>query len=289
MADQEQSIFERYYSNEPFVDRYLTEPEAGTDVVIPVIHSNELWEANLKSIYREIPVHRMLIADGGCVDDTVEVVKRFPRVTVFDHRDIKSLGYSERLLIEAVETEWFAHLHSDVFLPDGWFDIMRKYQDRYDWYGCTERGTIMVEYERDFGERPWAGGQLARKSALTEGLKVVEDDYIYRHGDFVYRLMIEQGGFKEGRVTETFHYHQTMHRPSKWFRKVKSVDVKVEMNPEEELRTWIMELKGTVKYLNPSIPWAVQEVQGSMLQLLDMRGMTFAGIRSYVAAPNPVG
>lgn len=50
------SIYQRYFTQEPLNDRYLREPEEGIDVIIPVMHTNELWESNLHSIYREIPV-----------------------------------------------------------------------------------------------------------------------------------------------------------------------------------------------------------------------------------------
>ena len=109
---------------EPFADRFATDSARAVDVIIPIVHTNELWRSNLISIYREIPVNRLLIGDGGCIDDSLEVARQFPRVEVLDHRNFTSLGYSIRHLIEAVETEWFVYLHSDVFLPPGWFETM---------------------------------------------------------------------------------------------------------------------------------------------------------------------
>ncbi len=60
-------------------------PEGAVDVIIPIIHTNELWRANLKSIYREIPVNRLILGDGGCIDDSIDVAREFPRVQVLDH------------------------------------------------------------------------------------------------------------------------------------------------------------------------------------------------------------
>src|SRR5262245_27577412 len=116
--------FRKYFDNPPFVDRLNADPGLAVDVIIPVLHTNELWQANLLSVYREIPVSRLLLGDGGCVDDTIEVARKFPRVEVFDHRAFKSLGFSIRRLIEEVQSEWFIYLHSDVYLPEGWFDNM---------------------------------------------------------------------------------------------------------------------------------------------------------------------
>ena len=57
------SIFQEYYSKQEFVDKYIQDPTDAIDVIIPVYHTNELWRANLISIFREIPVKRLLISD----------------------------------------------------------------------------------------------------------------------------------------------------------------------------------------------------------------------------------
>src|SRR5260370_15393584 len=134
-----QSIFARYYAEEPFVDRFARSPEGAVDVIIPVLHSNELWKKNLISIYREVPVRRLLLGDAGCKDDTLVIARQFPRVEIYDHTSFKSLGYSVRALMTAVETEWFLYLHSDVYLPEKWFDTMRAHQSEFDWFGCPMR------------------------------------------------------------------------------------------------------------------------------------------------------
>jgi hypothetical protein len=285
VENNKRSIFQRYYAKEGFIDRFQNDPGSAVDVIIPVIHSNELWKSNLYSFYREIPIYRLLIGDGGCIDNTIEVVKEFPRVTIFDHRNITTIGYSERKLIEAVETAWFIHLHSDVFLPDGWFDVMARYQDQYDYYGCAERDTVMVEHESDYEERPWAGAQFVRKACLEAGLSKVEDDYIYRQGDFVYRRMVEEGGFKEGRVRDTFHYHQIMYRKSAWQRIVKSVTIEMKMNRDEEVRTCMTMAKGIVKYLVP--PLLVSAVVQNVNRLEELGETDWAEFYSWVQTTNP--
>src|SRR5262249_26955950 len=155
-----------------FVDRYSRGADRAVDVIIPILHTNELWRANLLSTYREIPVNRLLLGDGGCVDDTIEIVQAFPRVHVFDHRSFKSLGFSIRRLIEEVETDWFVYLHSDVFLPDGWFDAMCEGQDKYDWFECGQNITVFVEYMPPTldAERAYSGSQMGRKSAFADVL-----------------------------------------------------------------------------------------------------------------------
>ncbi len=285
------SIFERYYTDETFHDRYTEEPENAVDVIIPVIHTNDLWRANLLSIYREVPVNRLLISDGGCIDNSIKVAKEFPRVVVMDHSKYISLGYCLRKLIEEVETEWFLYLHSDVFLPDNWFGVMKKHQHTYDWFGCPQQITVMVEYKNvdKLGNepRPYAGSQMGKKAAFIEGLKKIDDDYVYRQEDLVLKDLVEKAGFKHGWIDDVFHYHQVMHKDSPWARKLNRVQVEVAWSDAEKKRQAETQLKGLVKYLNPS-PNLVAEAETMIVILLDTGGTTWMEISKWIKETNPV-
>ena len=284
-----ESIFQRYYKAEPFEDRYVRDPADATDVIIPVIHTNELWHANLVSIYREVPINRLVISDGGCKDDSIAIVSKFPRVTVLDHREYKSLGFCLRKLIEAVETEWFIYVHSDVFLPDGWFDAMRGHQPNYDWFGCPQRITVQVEYpnvDKMFDEvRPYAGSQMGKKSAFVDGIKKIDDDFVYRQEDYVMAGCVAEE--RHGRVEDTFHYHQVMHKVSPWARKLKRVSVQVEWSRAEEIRASTMQVKGIVKYLAPSRVLTM-EAEVHIQRLLDLGAITWPELEDWIARTNPV-
>jgi hypothetical protein len=285
------SIFQEYYAPQPFEDRFARDPSNAIEVIIPVIHTNELWRANLTSIYREVPVRRLLISDGGCKDDSIEVAKSFPRVEVFDHAKYVSLGYCLRKLIEAVDTEWFAYLHSDVYLPPGWFGAMLAHQKEYDWFGCPQRITALVEYPNvDIMEgeiRPYIGSQMGRKSAFMPGLPDIDDDFVYRQEEFVLRNLVEKHGFKSANVEDMFHYHQMMHKVSPWARKLTSVAVKVEWSNEEEIRAAMMQVKGIVKYLEPS-PALIAEVEVQLRKLLGLHAITQAEFDQWVLQTKPV-
>jgi hypothetical protein len=249
-----QSIFARYYSDEPFVDRYASNADGAVDVIIPVLYSNELWKKNLISIYREVPVRRLILGDGGCKDDTLVIARQFPRLKICDHAAYKSLGYSIKELIKAVDTEWFLYLHSDVYLPAGWFDIMRAHQQTYDWFGCPMRITALVEYPLIDRVRPYAGSQMGRKAAFAAGLDKIDDDYVYRQEDWVFARIVEDAGFRHGRIEDTFHWHQMMPRlygDDRRVRKFKGVKIDAEMTGEEEFYTADTQLRGTIKYLHP--------------------------------------
>ena len=286
----DESIFQRLYSEEAFEDRYLSNPEGALDIVIPIIHTNELWEKNLISIYREIPVKRLLLGDGGCKDNSLAVAGKFPRVHVFDHTGYKTLGFSIRKLVEEVETEWFLYLHSDVYIPDGWFDSMQSYQGQYDWYECEQQITMLIEYPNLFRNSPrgfgFGGTQMGRKAAFDDMLAEIDDDYLYRNEDIVIRSLLQNKGHKWGIVESLFHYHINMHKPGPLNRKVESLSCKVSMTREEEIRTNDMQIRGYVKYMQPT-PVTIDESQDCLLWLLDAGAVTHREFLDWVSATNP--
>jgi hypothetical protein len=206
---------------------------------------------------------------------------------VLDHRAYTSLGYSIRKLIEGVTAEWFIYVHSDAFLPPGWFDAMQPHQRTFDWFGCPMRHTVMVEYDLDYGERPWAGSQMGRKAAFEPHLSRVDDDFVYRQEDFVFSDIVKRGGFTEGKVTDTFHYHQTMRKPTPWSRTVKAVRIDVEMSRDEEIRTYLTQGKGIVKYLEPDGPWVINDAVNSAERLIELGVVTWPEYERWVANTNP--
>ena len=286
MEQEPTSIFRRYFVNKPFTDRFLTEQQGAIDVLIPLVHTNELWRSNLLSIYREIPVNRLLIGDGGCIDDSIEVVQDFPRVVIFDHSDFVSLGYSIRKLIEAVETEWFVYLHSDVYLPEGWFDAMRPHQDRYDWFECGRHITFLVDYPLDLTdtERAYSGSQMGRKAAFRDVLPVIDDDYLYRNEDIILADLVKRAGFRYGRVGDTFHYHQVMETPGPWSRRIGAFSLQVEQSREEEIRASMMQAKGIIKYMNPRSDFGVAY---HVARLLDLGELSWSDFKRWVVKTDP--
>ncbi len=245
------SIFSTYYKLEPLADRFETDRARAVDVIIPIIHTNEMWRANLLSIYREIPVNRLILGDGGCVDDSLDVAREFPRVEVLDHRSFTSLGFSLRHLIEATSTEWFVYLHSDVFLPPGWFDAMSAHRGEYDWFECNQRITVMADYLLDTTKvnRSYSGSQMGRKAAFAKVTPQIDDDYLYRNEDIILAKLLERTGGRYGKVGETHHFHQIMHKPSRWHRAIKRVAIDLDLARDEEIRSNRTYARGIIKYL----------------------------------------
>jgi len=285
------SIFARYYEVDPFVDRFGTDHERAVDVIIPIIHANEFWRANLVSIYREVPVNRLILGDGGCIDGSIDTARQFPRVEVLDHRGFTSLGYSIRHLIEAVRTEWFIYLHSDVYLPPGWFDAMFKHRGEYDWFECDQHITVLAEYPLDLPnvERPFSGSQMGRKVVFRNVTPIIDDDYLYRNEDIILAGLVKRAGFRYGKVSDTFHFHQVMSKASRWRRTIKRVDVHLDLAPEEEIRANETFARGIIKYLSPSemTPEVLEAVKAAIRRLVQLEVAGYYEFREWAQNTNP--
>ncbi len=280
-------MIEEITSAEPeMVDRFARDRANAVDVIIPVIHSNELWERNLKSIFREIPVNRLLISDGGCIDDSLVIARKFPRVEIFDHKAYTSLGFCLRALMEKVETEHFIYLHSDVFLTPGWFDEMYKHRANYDWYESGQVTSFLVNVPFDYSnyDRPLSGGQLGRRAAFQKVLPKVDDDFLYRNEDLIFAELIKNSGGTYGRVKEAVLYHQVMNKRSKWERKITQFNISVSKSREEEIRETNMQARGLVKYMPPTNGNLTNAVIYSLRSLIALDQTSYKDFMEWVAS-----
>jgi len=291
MKIKEMSIFERYYSKDKFFDKFKENGKEGIDVIIPIFNTNGLWRKNLQSFYREIPVNRLLIGDGGCTDDSIEIVEKFPRVKIIDQSNRNSLGFCIKDLIENVETEWFVYLHADVYLPRGWYEKMAKHQGEYDWFECYRKMTVLVEYWAE-GEnkaiRAYSGSQMGRTKAFKDVLPKIDDDYLYRNEDIIFRGLIENEGFKYGRVPDTYHYHQVINKKGEKEPKFTKVLIEKERDEKWEKRTYDMQARGIIKYLQPNKKHLITSVNSSLPILETLKVLNWQEFKKWVKKTNPV-
>lgn len=265
---KEESIFHRYYSEEKFIDRKITSDEEAVDVIIPITNTNELFEKNLISAFREIPINRLLIGNGGSTDDSLDILKKFPRVEIIDQTKRKTLGYCIAELISLVETDWFIYLHSDVYLPKNWYDKMKENKGNYDWFESDSRHTTLIKYDAGikYAKRSYSGGQMGRKEAFKEIILKIDDDYLYRNEDIVIKDLIEQKGFKWGRVLETQYFHQFMEKKTGEELKFRIVDIRVFEEKQREIDVLRGQIKGIIKYCSPK-PYLIRELNDPILIL----------------------
>lgn len=291
MKYNKHSIFHKYYNYTKFVDRYLDENEKGIDVLIPVINTNELWRTNLHSFYREIPIKNLLIGDGGCTDDTIKLLKNFPRVKKFDQKGYKSQGYAIKELMLNVETEYFIYLHADVYLPEGWFDTMYSYRDRYDWFECFRKMTVLFEFPsviQHQSERAYSGSQFGRTNLMQNTIKnVIDDDFLQRNEDIIFMELIKSSKGKYAKINETFHYHQVTNREGGQEPDFESVSILKKSDPSWERKIFNMQYKGIIKYLQPN-SYLINNVYLSILKLINLDDFNWKEFRNWVKKTNPI-
>ena len=62
------------------------------DVIMLTLDAENFLEKSLYTVFREIPVNRLIICDGGSKDKTLEILKKFPRVELHVKPDLKTTG-----------------------------------------------------------------------------------------------------------------------------------------------------------------------------------------------------
>ena len=112
------------------------------DVVIRTRNSAELLQPCLDAIFREIPVRKVIIVDGGSTDDTLKIARRYENVEVYEKPEL-NLGQATKFAFGVAQADWVAVIDSDMILQPGWFDEMSKYMNAADAIeGCR------IEYYR---------------------------------------------------------------------------------------------------------------------------------------------
>ena len=192
------------------IDRRITEPDLEpVDVLMLTLDAGTYVERCLDSIYREIPVNRLIVLDGGSKDKTVETADRYPRAEVHVRPDIRTTGKGLEFLFSCAKTPWIAMIDADMELPEGWYDEMSQYKAEYDYF--ESKRIMHYEFWRevpgsaDIQKRSAAIGQLARLDCFRN--YHVDDDYMWRATDYLLKKVAETSGYRFGKVATTFHYH----------------------------------------------------------------------------------
>lgn len=285
----EDSIFKKYFDNPTTLeDMFLENNEVdGVDVIIPIINTNELFERNLYTFFKEIPIKNLLIGDGGCTDESIKILEKFPRVRIFDHANMISQGGSIIDLIKQVTTENFIYLHADAFLPEGWFDKMKVKLVEYDWFECPQKLTTMIEYWNAKAERSYSGAQMGKRLIFDKIISNVDDDFLQRNEDIILAELVENYGGKYGKNEDIFHYHQVMNRRGESEPKFKKVIIEKNDDIEWETRIYTMQYKGIIKYLKPNKKYLIDEVNNSIFHLQKIDKLKKQDLLNWVSENNP--
>lgn len=282
----EQEMIEMLLETE-FTDRYEKEPDRAVDVILPVLNTNPFFKKGLINYYKRIPINRLLIGDGGCEDNTIEIANQFPRVKVFDQKEFRSLGYRIRKLVEACESEFCVYLHADVFLPVNWFDAMYSHRREHNWYESDRKyfSLIVWEAQNMSQKRAYSGSQFGKTKELQEKLNVIEDDFLYRNEDIIISELMGKNDYLK--YNDTFHYHQIQ---SKRGTKEPQIIItpKITRKKDVEWEKWVYEWqwKGIVKYCQPK-PYLITAVRAAINVLVKNKAYNELEAKEWIESANP--
>ena len=147
---------------------------------------------------------------------------------------------------------------------------MIKYKDKYDWFECYRKMTVLVEYNEESqnkAERAFSGSQFGKRAAFTTFLNQIEDDYLQRNEDIIFHNLVEYSGGKYARIDSTFHYHQVMNRRGVKEPKLKRVTIEKESDYDWGKRIYTMQAKGIIKYLQPDKKYLIDNVNSAIWYL----------------------
>jgi glycosyltransferase involved in cell wall biosynthesis len=99
------------------------------DVVVLTKNSERILEKCLNSIYKNIPVNRVIIVDGYSTDSTLKIVEKFREKygNIVLLMDNGTRGSARMKGVKGVKTEWFAFVDSDVILCNKWFEKAKNF------------------------------------------------------------------------------------------------------------------------------------------------------------------
>ncbi len=241
-------MLDDFFQDQEFYDKFSEKnQEIPIDIIIPVLNTSFFFKKNLISLYREFSVNRILLGDGGCIDNTLSLISQFPRVKIFDHKGMKSQGGSIVDLIMNVETKYFAYFHADVWIPKGFGDQLAKENLDNKWIESNRvfLNVKELKHERFYkDDRSYSGAQFGDTELLKKSLKSVDDDFLQRNEDIIIRELVEKNNGKFEKKESLIHLHQQtssanlfgkgQYQNHKWLFKI-----------------YNMHFKGIIKYLDP--------------------------------------
>jgi glycosyltransferase involved in cell wall biosynthesis len=99
------------------------------DVVIITKNSEHMLSECLKSVYKNVPVNRLIVVDGYSTDKTLEIVHEFQKkhgnILLIPDRGNRATARQKG--INQVKTEWFMFVDSDAILCKDWFKKAEKH------------------------------------------------------------------------------------------------------------------------------------------------------------------
>lgn len=175
------------------------------DVVMITKNSlNPCLKESLDSIFRNVPVNKLIVVDSGSSDGTIDLLKKYGEKILIIQRDCKR-GEAREIGIKEVETEWFSFVDSDVILSENWFQKIKRYIGPK--IGAIE-GNVktpsgFIQRIRPTG-RAYTNCTLI-KTSLVKDIKIPKEMNVYE--DQFIRRYIEKKGYKWLKVPDPCSIH----------------------------------------------------------------------------------
>jgi len=248
-----------------FYDRRENQPELESiDVLMMTLDEETFIERCLHSIYREIPIRRLIVCDGRSKDNTIKILKKFPRVELHIRPDIRTTAKILEFLFSQIETDWFAFMDGHLELEAGWYEKMIKHKAESDVLENSKRilGYHFFVEDKAKLQKDARFGSLCHliKKEAVKNYKC-DDDYMWRNTDIFFRYFIDKSGYKWKKISETYHVHNETERvpyssdDDKKYRKYVFSGLKAETIDESKKKMWdIKTAKSMIKYLDPFLP-----------------------------------
>ncbi len=225
------------------------------------LDAEHFLERCLFTVYREVPVRKLFVCDGGSKDSTVEILRKYPRVEVHVRPDIRTTGKALEFLISLVESKWFVMVDADIELSSGWYDDMLKQSESYDVLESSRRIMAYHYYREDKGKlmpnsRSLDLCHMVKKSATSDFR--CDDDYMWRYTDILLRQSTEKSKHRYGKIDSSYHvHHETQRQPyesddEKSYWKVEWSEPKIVITDKSKERNAMEKnAKAVIKYLDP--------------------------------------
>jgi glycosyltransferase involved in cell wall biosynthesis len=98
------------------------------DVIILTMNSERILRECIDSVYKNVPVSKLIVIDGCSTDATADIVRQFQEkygnVTFIQEKGTR--GSARQKAIHMVKSDWFMFVDSDVILSDNWFAKAEK-------------------------------------------------------------------------------------------------------------------------------------------------------------------
>jgi len=274
------------------IDRRVKEPDLEpVDAIMLTLDAEKYLEKTLDATYRELPVNKFFVIDGGSKDNTIEILKKYPRMEIHVRPDIRTTGKGFEFLFNIVTTPWIVFVDCAKVPAEGWYDEMMKYKSKYDFFGSKRINHYEFEREdpttTDINKRPLGGPWFIRKKSI-KGYHV-DDDYAWRMTDILIRQVVEKNGYKYGAVSSTHHVcyisdekkyeSDEEKRGSQLVFKVPEMKITNWKNWEKRFENW---RKAIIKYLDPDLcPYYISDELLVDMMKLDIDWVKKTNIKWY--------